>query len=235
MVVVALKDACRCVLGPIKRWINRNKCLNGAEVKIQHGTDIINTTFDKHGFIAHDASLNDVTIGDYSSVGRYSKIRCADIGKYCSISWDVTIGAVEHPLTKISTAALTYKAEYNCIPSDIFYPQKRTVIGNDVWIGCNVVICSGVKVGHGAVIGGGSVVIKDVEPYTIVAGNPAKVIRKRTDENSIERLLNLNWWDWSTEDIKYNIELFSADLDSDVITSLEKYKELHKKTGEVKK
>lgn len=228
MVVLAIKDVCRCVLGPIKRWINRNKCLkNGSEVKIQYSTDIINVTFAKHGFVAHDVSLNDVNIGDYTSIGRYTKIRCADIGKYCSISWDVTIGAVEHPLTRISTAALTYKAEYNCIPKDVYYPQKRTVIGNDVWIGCNVVIKSGVKVGDGAVIGAGSVVIKDIEPYSIVAGNPAKEIRKRTDDELIERLLNLNWWNWSTADIKSNIELFDKDLSLDVISRLEEFKKTH--------
>lgn len=230
MVIQATKDACRCFLGTIKRWIIRNKCLtNGSKVKIQYGTDIMNTKFAKHGFVAHDASLNDVNIGDYSSIGRYTKIRCADIGKYCSISWDVTIGAVEHPLTKISTAALTYKAEYDCISKDVFFPQKRTVVGNDVWIGCNVVIKSGVKVGDGAVIGGGSVVVKDVEPYSIVAGNPAKEIRKRTDDESIKRIMNLKWWEWSTQDIKNNIEFFDKDLTPEVIDYLENYKKTHRK------
>ncbi|HCD9885505.1 TPA: CatB-related O-acetyltransferase [Enterococcus faecium] len=171
-------------------------------------------------------------MGNYTSVGRYTKIRSADIGKYCSISWDVTIGAVEHPLTKLSTAALTYKSEYNLISKDKEYPQKRTVIGNDVWIGCNVVIRSGVKVGDGAVIGTGSVCVKDVPPYSIVVGNPAHVLRMRTEEENVKRLLQLAWWDWSTDELKQNIDLLSEELTDDLICKLEKFNEL--RTGKEK-
>lgn len=204
-------------------------CVGGGKhIKIMYGADIINSSFGDHGFIAHDTSLNDVVLGDYSSVGRYTKIKCADIGKYCSISWDVTIGAVEHPLTRISTSALTYKAEYNLVSQDIEYPQKRTTIGNDVWIGCNVVIKSGISIGDGAVIGAGSVCVKDIDPYTIVAGNPAKVIRKRATDKSIERLINLKWWDWPIEEIKENLHWFSEDLSEEVIYNLEIFREAHR-------
>lgn len=160
-------------------------------VKIQYGSEVSDTVFEDSAFIAHHVSCVDSNIGNYTSVGRYSKIRSADIGKYCSISWDVTIGAVAHPLTKISTCALTYKKEYHIIHQDIHYPQKRVRIGNDVWIGCNSVIVSGVTIGDGAVNGAGSVVTRDVEPYTIVAGVPACVIRKRVDENLIYCLENI--------------------------------------------
>ena len=216
-------DLCRCLLGPIKRLIRRNKCLNKSKVKIQYGTDIIDTTFEENGFVAHHVQMNDASMGNYSSIGRYTKVRCADIGKYCSISWDCTIGAVEHPLTRLSTVALTYKAEYGFIPEDIPFAQKRTKIGNDVWIGCNVVIKSGVNVGDGAVIGGGSVCLKDVPPYAIVAGNPAKLIRYRIDERSIERLQKIQWWNWKHEDIKKYISLFEEDLNETIIDALEQH------------
>lgn len=226
-------DFARCLLGPIKRWINRNKAIRKCpNVKIMYGSDVTDTVFDKHGFVAHHAQLFDVTVGNYSSIGRYCKIRSADIGKYCSISWDVTIGAVEHPLTRISTAALTYKAEFNVVPKDVFYPQKRTIIGNDVWIGCNSIIRSGIKVGDGAVIGAGSVCVKDVPPYAIVAGNPAKMIRMRMEPELAQRVNDLKWWDWPTEDIKKNIDCFSVDISVEVVEKLEEYNKTRISMGE---
>ena len=109
-------------------------------VEFSHSVDLDNVQFESHGYVAHHAQLTDCRVGDYSSIGRFTKVRCADIGRYCSISWDCTIGAVAHPLTKISTSAIYYRAEYGLIDEDILFPQKRTVLGNDVWIGCNVVI-----------------------------------------------------------------------------------------------
>jgi len=87
-----------------------------------------------------------------------------------------------------------------------------TIIGNDVWIGNSVTIMPGVKIGDGAVIGTNAVVTKDVEPYSIVAGNPAKLIRKRFDDDTINFLLELKWWDWSIEKIAENIlHIMNAD------------------------
>lgn len=81
-------------------------------------------------------------------------------------------------------------------------PAGDTVIGNDVWIGSEAIVMPGVTVGDGAVIGTRALVTKDVAPYTVVGGNPAKAIRKRFDAPDIERLLELRWWDWSDEDLK---------------------------------
>lgn len=198
--------------------------LRGGQVKMQYASEISNTIFEENAFIAHHASCVDAKIGNYTSIGRYSKIRSADIGKYCSISWDVTIGAVAHPLAQISTCALTYKKEYHLIHKDIPYPQKRVVVGNDVWIGCNSVIMSGVTIGDGAVIGAGAVVTKDVEPYTIVVGIPAHAIRKRVDESLIQRLEDIRWWDWSQKQLKDNLEWFSMDLTEEVVQHFENYK-----------
>ena len=88
------------------------------------------------------------------------------------------------------------------------------IIGNDVWIGYEAIIMSGVKIGDGAIIATGAVVTKDVPPYTIVGGIPAKPIRRRFDEKTIEKLRKSHWWDWSKEKIKNNISAIqSGDVD----------------------
>lgn len=220
-----INDFIRCMLSPIKRLVYRNRCIgSNKSVKIMYGADLQNTTFDENAFIAHHVSCVDVTIGRYSSIGRYSKIRLAEIGKYCSISWDTTIGAVEHPLDRVSTCALTYKSEYGVVNKDKYYPQKKTIIGNDVWIGCNVVILSGVHVGNGAVIGSGAVVTRDVLPYSIVAGVPAREIRKRIEPELIPKMQALEWWNWKVEDIKNNVELFEECVTDKLIDRLLEYK-----------
>lgn len=87
------------------------------------------------------------------------------------------------------------------------YPSKGdTVIGNDVWIGHRATIMPGVKVGDGAIIASNATVTKDVEPYAIVGGNPARLIRKRFSDEQIERLLSIKWWDWDIERITKNVQ-----------------------------
>ena len=86
--------------------------------------------------------------------------------------------------------------------------EKRSYIGNDVWIGANSIIKGGLKIADGAIIGAGAVVTKDVEPYTIVAGVPARVIGRRFDEEIIQKLLKIKWWNWSNEKLWKNIDSF---------------------------
>lgn len=97
------------------------------------------------------------------------------------------------------------KSYFDILPDRKYYNQKGdTIIGNDVWIGYDALIMLGVKIGDGAVIGARAVVTKDVEPYTVVAGNPAKVIRKRFDDKTIEKLLEIQWWNWEIDKIMDN-------------------------------
>jgi acetyltransferase-like isoleucine patch superfamily enzyme len=127
------------------------------------------------------------------------------IGRYCSIADTITIVAGgEHDIEWVST--------YPFIPrwgiEELYYMQKPRFkgdikIGNDVWISNNVVILSGVSISDGAVIGAGSIVTKDVPPYCIAVGNPAKIARKRFSDEIIDKLLNIKWWDWDKEKI-YN-------------------------------
>lgn len=134
------------------------------------------------------------------------------IGKFCSIACGTKflINSANHALDSLSTYPFPlFFEEWNLEKekvTDAWDNRGDIVIGNDVWIGYEAVILSGVTIGDGAIIGTRAVVTKDVPPYTIVGGVPAKPIRKRFDEKVIEELLKIKWWDWTEEKIARNIE-----------------------------
>ncbi len=148
--------------------------------KIEAGSAVLNSIMDKHSFC-----------------GYYCEINNAEIGSFCSISNHVIIGGGMHPINWVSTSPVFYKGRDSVKTKFSEFErenQKRTIIGNDVWIGARVMLKQGVTIGHGAIIGMGSIVTKDVAPYSIVAGCPAKEIRKRFDPLIIERMLLSEWW-----------------------------------------
>lgn len=133
------------------------------------------------------------------------------IGKFCQIATNVRfiMNGANHPMNGFSTYPFkVFGGEWS---KSSLTPQIKgdITIGNDVWIGNSATIMHGVKIGDGAIIGAGSLVTKDVEPYTIVGGNPAKEIRKRFDEETIQLLLAVKWWDWDIEKITNNIEVIT--------------------------
>ncbi|MGV3571996.1 MAG: CatB-related O-acetyltransferase [Ramlibacter sp.] len=146
------------------------------------------------------------SFGAFSYIGKSSEMQRTDVGRYCSIARNVLIGPTSHPTDWFSThlfvftrgGAIAKSQEYQKIlqPRRFAGHRQRTVIGNDVWIGANAVIRRGVKVGDGAIVGAGAVVVKDVQPYEIVGGVPARHIRFRFDDAMIARLLALQWWDY---------------------------------------
>lgn len=141
------------------------------------------------------------------------------IGKYCSIGPSVTIitGGI-HPTDWVSTypfrAKLNLKGKFE---DGMPFTKGDIIIGNDVWIGTGVEILSGVTIEHGAVIATGSIVTKNVPPYAVVAGNPARIIRFRFEEEQIKHLLDLKWWDWDDERIINSIDLISSNRISEFI------------------
>ncbi|RWY57249.1 CatB-related O-acetyltransferase [Mucilaginibacter gilvus] len=145
------------------------------------------------------------------------------IGKFCAIASGVKfiMNGANHQISPISTYPFAnFKNGWEKIneASGFYdkYPYKgNTVVGNDVWIGYEAVIMPGVTIGDGAVIASKAVVTKDVAPYTIVGGNPAKLIRKRFDDDAAARLQKIAWWNWSAERITENLRIInSADIDA---------------------
>lgn len=153
----------------------------------------------KHAYIGGGSRFSASTIGRYSYTGRDGSFFMTDIGQFCSISDGCTCGMPEHDMTRASTSPVFQRGRNRLNTNFATMPHPaypRTTIGNDVWIGANVSIKAGVTIGDGAVIGMGSVVTKDIPPYAIAVGVPAKVVRYRFDEETIAKLQALAWWDW---------------------------------------
>lgn len=167
------------------------------------------------------------TVGDYSYIGRNSSAVCADIGKFCSIAGSVSIGMGIHTMQYVSTSPIfTEKRNattYTWHHGKSEYPYKRVIVGNDVWIGARAMIMGGVKIGDGAVVGAGAVVTKDVPPYAVVGGVPARVIRYRFPENIIAELEKIKWWNFPEKVLRENLELFQHEPNDECILKLAQF------------
>ena len=146
----------------------------------------------------------------------YEKVKLI-IGKFCAIAAETRfIMTGSHKLDAISTYPFPiFEQGWEDAFNGGDFPYKGDiVVGNDVWFGYDSLVMSGVKIGHGAVIGARAVVVKDIPPYAIVAGNPAKVVKMRFDDAVISRLLQIAWWDWDIEKINRNLSVIcSLDVD----------------------
>lgn len=148
--------------------------------KVEAGSEVVGSNFDKHSFCGYHCEI----------------INC-DVGSFCSIANHVIIGGGMHPMDWISTSPAFYKGKDSINVKFSEHQRNRPMrvfIDHDVWIGERSIIKQGVRIGIGAVVGMGSVVTRDVEPYSIVAGCPAREVRKRFDHETIDRLLKSKWW-----------------------------------------
>lgn len=157
------------------------------------------------------AIVLNTNVGQFSYLGRNGSVQNVGIGKYCSIANEVYIGLGAHPLGIFSTSPLFYRKNnplgVELVENDLkFEEYKKIEIGHDVWIGARAMILDGVTIGTGAVVAAGAVVTKDVPPYAVVGGVPAKVIKYRFKEERIEKLLTLKWWEWDPAEIKEKME-----------------------------
>jgi acetyltransferase-like isoleucine patch superfamily enzyme len=153
-------------------------------------------------------------VGFQTYIGKYTLVVDSKIGKYCSVAPGCKIGLYEHNLTNVTTHPFTNHSRFGFLEKD-YLPRHRlsesrkdVIIGNDVYIGTNVVVLRGVTIGDGAVVGAGAVVTKDVPPYAIVVGNPARILKYRFNEDQIKKLLEIKWWNWDKEKIQKNIKYF---------------------------
>lgn len=154
-------------------------------------------TFEPPVLVHARVTLRNASLGAYSYVSSASNIHNAAIGRYCSIGDRVDMSPSGHPMHWLGTSAFFYQDlfEQGLEPTPLdFAPEQPVTIGNDVWIGAKATIMGGVTVGDGAVVALGAVVTRDVEPYTIVAGTPARPVRKRFDDRLIGDLLAFRWW-----------------------------------------
>jgi phosphonate metabolism protein (transferase hexapeptide repeat family) len=152
--------------------------------------------------------LQDVVMGDYSYVVNDSQITYTTTGKFCSIAAMTRINPGNHPMHRATQAHFTYRASAY-FPGEAddagFFDWRRehhVEIGHDVWIGHGAIVLPGRNIGTGAVVAAGAIVTKDVPDYTIVAGNPAKPIKRRFPEDIAARLIRLAWWDWCHEALR---------------------------------
>ena len=177
----------------------RGKAIRGSRIHktstINQGCNIVDTTMDRYSYCGSDCQI----------------VSC-DIGAFCSISDHVFIGGAEHPIYWISTSPVFQETRHSG-PRKRFSRFKlpktlRTTIGCDVWIGHGATIKQGVRIGHGAIVGSNALVTKDVPPYAIVGGVPARVLKFRFSEEIIQRLLETKWWLATDEQIMKCIDLF---------------------------
>ena len=174
---------------------------------------VFNSNIDKKAVIRKHCRFYNSSIGKYSYITQNCLIQNTEIGRFCSISENCIIGLPSHPIDMVSTSPVFLKGNnyLNKHFAEFDYQDSmKTHIGNDVWIGSNVLIKDGLSIGDGVIIAAGSVVTKDIKPYSIVAGVPAVTIRKRFDDVTISKIQNLRWWDWDEIFLNSKAKLFDS-------------------------
>ena len=195
--------------------------------------------------VGSDSRVDDSNLGDFVRLQRYNHVVACDVGRYtytgmntvmmhatvgafCSIAWGVTVGGGEHDYRRITQHSFLYD-EWSKISSsqheegtyNRFAPPL--VIGSDVWIGATAVVLRGINVGDGAVIGANATVTEDVEPFSIVAGSPAKKIGQRFPDDLIDELVELKWWDWPADKLQAASCVLGSLADTESVAAMRKY------------
>lgn len=184
---------------------------NNCTCRFHQSCQIESSEFEKYIVIFENTKLYSARIGAYSYIQAGSRIFNCEIGRFCSIASGVTIAPGIHDMSRISTHPI-FVQKSTPLPKvyaamDYIITHKKVQIGNDVWIGEKAVILDGVYVGNGAVIASGAIVAKDVEPYSVVGGVPARHIKYRFDEQTIAILQESQWWNYPDKWFEENAEI----------------------------
>jgi len=179
--------------------------LREAEPRIHPTAELKSCRLGRHCVIGERVVLREVALGDFSYFERHAEAIYSQIGKFCSIAANSRINALEHPIERITSHKVSYRPNefFRYLGVDEEFRARRrakqVTIGHDVWIGHGAVVMPGVTIGTGAVIGANAVVTRNVGPFEIVAGVPARRLRLRFQPEISDRIEALAWWDWPAE------------------------------------
>ena len=187
------------------------------EPLIGENCKIVNSRLGEFTEVGISNFYENVILDDYSYTGQFCFLQNVEIGKFVNIAPMVRIGATNHPMERPTLHHFTYRRKmygFDDKDDEDFFKKResnKVYIENDVWIGHGAVILPGVTIGNGSIVGSGAIVTKNVEPYTVVVGVPAKTIKKRFNDDIISKFESIKWWNWSHEKINENFKDFLLD------------------------
>lgn len=188
---------------------------------------LFNCLLKSHVYINRRCNLSDSIIDFGTYINQNSTVKDTNIGKLCAISWNVSIGGKNHAYAHASVHSdywwkkIFQHPNLSQAPPDTT-PNRKCIIGNDVWIGSGAIVLRNVTVGDGAIIGAGAVVTEDIPPYAIAAGCPAKIKKMRFDEDIISFLRKIQWWDWPKKILEENAFLFTQDMTPEIMAQIKR-------------
>jgi len=205
------------LLGTLKAAVRLRQLRRRFPLSVFHPGSVVSqdSNVGNYSVLFANVGLESANLGAYSYVQSGSLLTNVEVGPFCSIAGGVIVGLASHPMHLVSTSPVFYDCEQ---PLPRFFTRERlvtthlprTIINADVWIGQNAMIKAGINIGVGAVVGAGAIVTRDVPPYTIVTGIPARPTRTRFSQDICRRLLESRWWERSDAELERLAELFAV-------------------------